>query len=173
MRSKVLVAYATKHGSTRGIAERIGRRLESHALEVDVLDVDGVADVAAYDAFVLGSAVYIGSWRKEAVRFARKHAAAMAARPSWLFSSGPLAEPGVEQPKQMAELSAALKPRDNKVFPGALDGSTLSLPERLVISAVQAQTEHQMAGDFRDWDEIDAWADGIAKALDREPVEVD
>ena len=170
MQVNVLVAYSSKHGSTREIALRIGDRLRADGLSPDVRDVAVVSDPAAYDAVVLGSAVYMGGWRKEAIEFARDHSASLAARPVWLFSSGPLGEPSLEEPRHVAELRAALNPREHTVFTGALDSSKLSLPERIVISAVARQTKHDLAGDFRDWNEIDAWADTIAEALVKTPV---
>jgi menaquinone-dependent protoporphyrinogen oxidase len=168
----VLVAYSSKHGPTREIAHRMGDRLRADGLTPDVHEIAEVSDLTAYDAVVIGSAVYMGSWRKEATEFARKHRAALAARPVWLFSSGPLGEPNLEEPQHVAELRAALNPRGHRVFTGALDASRLSLPERIVISAVAAQSKHHLAGDFRDWHEIDAWADGIAQALLKTAVEV-
>jgi menaquinone-dependent protoporphyrinogen oxidase len=172
MHNRVLVAYATKHGATRGIAQRIGRRLDALGMRVDVLNVDTVEDVTAYDAVVLGSAVYFGTWRHEATNFARKHRVQLAARPVWLFSSGPLAEPSLEEPKVVRELRRHLDVRDHRVFPGALDASRLSLSERIVISAIKTEVKHDLTGDYRDWDEIDAWADGITDALARPPMEV-
>jgi menaquinone-dependent protoporphyrinogen oxidase len=172
MKMNVLVAYSSKHGSTREIAQRIGDRLRADGLTPDVRDVATVTDPAWYDAVVLGSAVYMGSWRKEATGFARNHTAVLAARPVWLFSSGPLAEPSPDEPEHMVELRSAIKPREHRVFTGALDSSKLSLPERIVISAVKSRSKHEIAGDFRDWNEIDAWADSIAEALVNTPVAV-
>ena len=172
MQAKVLVVYSSKHGSTREIALCIGERLRAGGLNPDVRDVAAVPDPSAYDAVVLGSAVYMGGWRREATEFAHKHFAVLAARPVWLFSSGPLAEPSLEEPRHLAEVRAALNPREHRVFAGALDTSKLSLPERIVISAVSKQSKQDLGGDFRDWKEIDAWADGIATALVKTPVKV-
>ena len=66
MDKQVLVAYATKYGATAEIAEKIGEVLRQAGLPTDVLPVDRVGDLSAYKAVVLGSAVYIGQWRKEA-----------------------------------------------------------------------------------------------------------
>lgn len=173
MQFNVLVAYSSKHGSTREIAQRIGQRLRADGLSPDVRDIARVSDVSPYDVVVLGSAVYMGSWRREATEFARKHSTELAARPVWLFSSGPLGEPSLEEPRQLTELRAALNPREHRVFTGALDSSKLSLPERIVVSAIEAQVNHDLKGDFRDWKEIDAWADSIAQALAKTPVEAE
>ena len=86
----VLVAYASLHGSTRGIAELIARVLEERGLDVEVRGVETSPDPGTYDAVVLGSAVYRGSWMREALEFSRHHASLLADRPVWLFSSGPL-----------------------------------------------------------------------------------
>lgn len=115
----VLVAYATKHGSTREIAEAIATTLTDSGMSTEALVVDAVADVGPYDAVVLGSAVYMGRWLKEATEFARRHRAPLAARPLWLFSSGPLGTEVVdaeEQPKELAELSEMFEPRDHRLL---------------------------------------------------------
>ncbi|MCL5067248.1 MAG: flavodoxin domain-containing protein, partial [Thaumarchaeota archaeon] len=86
---KVLVAFASKHGSTKGIAEFIGQKLREKGIEVEVLPADKVRNLRPYDAFVIGSALYLGRWMKEAKQFASKNSAVLSTRPVWLFSSGP------------------------------------------------------------------------------------
>ncbi len=92
MDKQVLVAYASKYGATEEIAERIGEVLRQAGLRTDVLPTDRVSDLAHYQAIVLGSAVYIGKWRKEAVKFLKANEKMLAGRPVWLFSSGPTGE---------------------------------------------------------------------------------
>jgi menaquinone-dependent protoporphyrinogen oxidase len=162
----VLVAYATKHGSTREIAEAIATTLADRGIPTEALAVDAVADVVPYDALVLGSAVYMGRWLKEATEFARRHRELLTERPLWLFSSGPLGTDVVdaeEQPKELAELRQMLGPRDHRLFYGALTRDALGFGERMVVKAVKAPE-----GDFRDWDEIRAWAVPIAGELARD-----
>ena len=159
----VLVTYASKHGSTGGIAEAIATTLDDHGIGTEVLPVDAVGDVGSYDAVVLGSAIYVGRWLKQATEFARRHRALLAQRPLWLFSSGPLGTDVVddeEQPKELAELRETLAPRDHRLFYGALTKDALGFGERMIVKAVKAPE-----GDFRDWDEIRAWAATIADGL--------
>jgi len=87
---KVLVGYATRHGATAGIAERIGDRLRAAGLEADVAPVGTVRYPAPYDAFVIGAAAYMSHWLTEATTFVERHRELLASRPVWLFSSGPL-----------------------------------------------------------------------------------
>jgi menaquinone-dependent protoporphyrinogen oxidase len=184
--TKVLVVYASRHGGTRGIAERIGQVLRAEGLQADVAAADQVADVGNDDAFVVGSGVYMGSWLKEAVEFIRRHEATLAARPLWLFSSGPLlgssASKGAEDPltdslgpvdgpgsggrKKIEELSAATHPLDHRVFFGAFDPTDppRAMSERLV-RMMPAFKDVLPAGDFRNWDEIETWGREIAAAL--------
>ncbi|HSL10832.1 MAG TPA: flavodoxin domain-containing protein [Actinomycetota bacterium] len=159
----IVVAYASKHGSTEGIAVAIADRLQERGHRSIARPVEALDDLADADAVVLGSGVYAGSWLKDATAFVERHRDALARVPVWLFSSGPLGEQVVddeEQPRQLAELREALSPRDHKVFFGALDRSKLSFPERMIVKAVKAPD-----GDFRDWDAIAAWADSIADDL--------
>jgi menaquinone-dependent protoporphyrinogen oxidase len=137
----ILVAYASKHGATQGIAERIGATLQRLGHAVEVQPIDAVAQVEPYEAVVIGSAVYYGSWLKDATEFVSHYTATLAQRPVWLFSSGPLGaeiKDGQEQPKEIAGFLSTIHPRDHRTFFGALDHSTLSFPERIVVKAVRA-----------------------------------
>jgi len=159
----VLVAYASKHGSTRGIAERIAEKLRQLGIQAEARPLDEVSDPGNYEAFVIGSAIYYGSWMKEATEWVHRNQAVLAKLPVWLFSVGPLGtevEDAEQQPKEMAEFQQAIRPREQRVFFGALDHQRLSFAERMVVKAVRAPE-----GDFRDWEAIDAWAASIARNL--------
>ena len=88
--TKVLVVYGSRHGGTRGIAERIGEVLQTEGLVADVVSADRDPDLGGADGIVVGSGVYMGSWLKEPLAFLERNVTALAARPLWLFSSGPL-----------------------------------------------------------------------------------
>lgn len=173
----VLVAYASKYGATREIAERIAARLTTDGQPAEARAVKATADLAGYDAYVIGSAVYFGSWLKEATDFVRRNQALLASRPVWLFSSGPIgpATPDAAGqdpreaavPKEIAEFSAALSPRGHRVFFGKLDRSRLGFAHRLVV-AMPAFPGAE--GDFRDWQDIEAWAAAVARDLSRVPA---
>ena len=165
---KILVAYASRHGSTTGIARAIADKLRVAGNEVDLGTVAEVADVGSYDGYVIGSAVYYGSWMKEATAFVESNSAWLARRPVWLFSSGPVGPAAPVDPKELPALREAIAPLDHRVFYGALDRHHLSIGERIVVGAVRAPD-----GDYRDWREIDAWADEIALELAKtEPLPV-
>jgi len=167
----VAVVYASKYGSTEGIAEFIAERLRKQGLEAEALSVDSRPDPGQYDAVVLGSAVYLGRWMKEAAAFAEQNRAALASRPVWLFSSGPLAlkegatvdDPDVV-PTDIAALRDTIHPRDHRVFFGALDPAKLGWGIR-AMRTLPASRAVLPEGDFRNWEEIGVWADGIAAAL--------
>jgi menaquinone-dependent protoporphyrinogen oxidase len=168
MESRVLVAYATKHGATKGIAEKIGNVLREQGLAADVTPVDRVDDLAPYDAVVLGSAVYVGQWRKDAGEFLEANEEELSKRPVWLFSSGPTGEEdpveamdGWRFPEGLKPVADRIEPRDIAFFHGVLDMKRLNLAEKLVVKALKAPT-----GDFRDWDVITSWAEDIAAALE-------
>ena len=87
----VLVIHASRHGGTRGIAERIVEVLRTEGLQVDVAAADAVVDLRRdTDAFVIGSGVYMGRWLTEALDFIQRNQGTLSTRPVWLFSSGPL-----------------------------------------------------------------------------------
>jgi menaquinone-dependent protoporphyrinogen oxidase len=160
---RVIVACASKHGATEGIAEAIAERLHQLGHYAVALRVSDVGDLEGAQAVVLGSAIYAGSWMKEAIEFVDSHAGTLSDLPLWLFSSGPLGtevHDDEEQPRQLAELTARLRPRAHRTFFGALDHDKLGFGERMMVKAVKAPE-----GDFRDWTAISAWADEIARDL--------
>lgn len=179
---RVLVAYASRHGATQGIAERITSRLRARGLTVELRPVRIVEDVDTYDAFVIGSGAYMGRWLKEATSFVRQHAITLAAKPNWLFSSGPVGTERVDakgrdvveaaKPAEFAEFASTIRPCRMAVFYGAFDpdAPAASLAEWLgrPFMRLPAARAAMPKGDFRDWPAIDAWADSIAEELARE-----
>jgi menaquinone-dependent protoporphyrinogen oxidase len=173
---KVLVAYATRHGATTGIAERIAAALTAAGLSAEARPVEDVTDVGSFDAVVLGGAAYMFHWLRPAVVFSRRYRKELATRPVWLFSSGPLGTDLVDQdgkdildasrPKEFGELAKLLRPRGEQVFFGAYDPGAppVGLGERFV-QHMPAARAAMPAGDFRDWPAIDAWAAQIAAEL--------
>jgi Flavodoxin domain len=105
---RVLVTAASKYGATAEIAAV----LDKHGLEATVLPPEQVKGVDGYDAVVAGSAVYAGHWLKPTRELVERHAGALAGRPVWLFSSGPVGDPPKpeEDPVDVADLLAATGP---------------------------------------------------------------
>ncbi len=181
----VLVAYASRHGATQGIAERIAQTLEGGGLDVTLRSVKDADWVDHYDAFVIGSAAYLGGWLDPATGFVRRHRDALAAHPTWFFSSGPVGPDAVDAkgrdqleaatPKEFAEFARTIGPRDERVFFGAYDPDAppSGLAEGLMHRFMRVMPEARKAlpaGDYRDWPAIEAWAEGIAREL--QPVVV-
>lgn len=165
---KVLVVVASKHGSTREMADAIGAAVAACGGDVTVAPIDGDAPaVAGYDAVILGSAVYVGHWLDAAQRFVEEHREDLVARPVWLFSSGPVGSPLKPDDVHSVDVSAVMEAtgaREHRLFAGRLDKSRLGFGERAIMLAVRAAE-----GDYRDWDDIRAWATGIGETLGREP----
>ena len=171
---KALVAYASKHGTTNAIAKRIADGLSTAGQAAEAKPVQAAGALAGYDAYVVGSAAYVGSWLKDATEFVRDHQAVLATKPVWLFNSRPLGtEPADAQdrdkrvatePKEFAELNVTIRPRRTRVFFGALDPSKLGFRDR-AIRTLPAGRALLPEGDFRDWQDIDAWAASIGAAL--------
>jgi len=159
---RVLVASASKHGSTAEIARTIGASLTFRGIETDVRSVEAVASLEGYDGVVLGSAIYMGHWLEAARRFIDDYATELHERPVWLFSSGPLGDPAkpTEEPADVVALSEATHAREHRVFAGSLWKEDLGIAERAMVAAVRAPE-----GDFRPWPEIDEWAGTIASEL--------
>jgi menaquinone-dependent protoporphyrinogen oxidase len=163
---KVLVAGASKYGSTTGVAEAIGEELRAQALDVEVCAPDDVRSLDGFDAVVIGSGVYAGHWLEPAKQLIERHGTELAARPVWLFSVGPLGEPPKpdEEPVDAQPLIDATSAREHRIFTGRLDRARLNVFEKAIVIALRAPE-----GDFRDWDAIRAWSRGIAAALLGDP----
>jgi menaquinone-dependent protoporphyrinogen oxidase len=163
----VLVAYASRHGSTRGVAERIGAALAGQGFAVDVLPVEQAVDLQRYEAVVLGSPVYNQRWLPEAEAWLRAGRSVLAGRPVWLFSVGSFGDRrrifGAlvrREPSNVGELRDAVRSRGYRVFAGVVERHQWPLPARIFFHAFGGRF-----GDSRDWQAIDAWGQGIAEAL--------
>jgi menaquinone-dependent protoporphyrinogen oxidase len=159
----ILVTYASKHGTTQEIAERITFTLRRQGKTAEMQPIHSVESLAGYEAVVIGSAIYYGSWLKEAAEFVRHHLDALSKYPVWIFSVGPLGaevKDTEEQPKELAEFRSSLPLRGHQLFFGALNRNQLSFAERMVVKAVRAPE-----GDFRDWKAVEDWAATIAREL--------
>jgi menaquinone-dependent protoporphyrinogen oxidase len=164
--TSVLVAYASKHGSTEEIAHAVAEALRESGLNVACVEAGEVGNVEPYDAIVLGSAVYIKRWRGDAKHFLRKHAEDLSHKPFWVFSSGPVGEPEgdlnpswLEPPRIIAKVER-LGVRGHVVFGGRMPDKPRGPAERAMVE--NCPPEYR---DRRDWGEIRAWAAGIASEL--------
>ena len=167
--------YATRLGATRDIARRIGEVLRAAEHEVTVQSVDDPVDVALFDAAVVGSGVFAGHWHRPAIEFVRRHGRELAARPTWLFSSGPVGSIALDhapkEPADVNDLASLVHPRGHHVFFGALDRSMVDTSDLSRFEKIIAK-RFVPEGDWRDWAAIEEWAETIAAQLTRagEPV---
>ncbi|MCU1668424.1 MAG: hemG [Blastococcus sp.] len=170
---RVLVVVASRHGATAEIADALARSLaecpagRAAALSAVAVPAHQRPDPAPFDAVVVGSAVYAGRWLDPARQYAADHAGVLRTRPVWMFSSGPIGDPPFppDEPHDAAPLAAITGARAHRVFPGRLDKSRLSFGERAMVTAMRAPV-----GDFRNWDELAAWAAEIAATVTGVPV---
>jgi menaquinone-dependent protoporphyrinogen oxidase len=177
---KVLVAWANRHGATRGVAQHIAEALARNGLDVTLAHADAAERLGQYGAFVVGGATHMHHWLNEAASFVRHHQMLLSDRPVWLYS----VEPGRTDvggsrgrdareacaPREFREFAATIRPRDARVFfarcdpDSAVGGVAAGLLARIartdpVVVSVAAHDE------LSDWTAIDAWAVGIARAL--------
>ena len=148
----ILVAAASRHGATGEIAARIGAELVAHGLDVEVKRLEEVGELGRYDAFVIGSGIYLGNWLKEARRFIDARAPELAQRPTWLFASGsivgdpPVADdPNALRAGLVERLVETTNAREHKLFSGKLDLSKLGLLEKAAVRGAHA-SEGGLAG---------------------------
>jgi menaquinone-dependent protoporphyrinogen oxidase len=165
---RVLITAASRHGATHEIADAIASGLARRGFDADARPAEELATLDGYDAFVIGSAVYVGRWLDAARELAEEHRQTLIRSPVWLFSSGPLGPPDALKPEgdpvDVAGLMETVNGVDHRVFAGRLDKKLLGFGEKAVVIAVRAPE-----GDFRDWDAIDAFAGEIATRLTSAP----
>jgi len=163
--ARVLVAYATKYGSTKEVAQAVGDALGARGLEVDVRPARDVKTLEGYSAVVLGVALYFFRWHSDGRKFLARYRKALSALPFAVFGLGPI-EDKAEQfdgarthlDKGMAKAPSVV-PKAMAVFGGAVDPANLRFPDN------NPAFKAMPASDLRDWDAIRAWAGGLPEAL--------
>jgi menaquinone-dependent protoporphyrinogen oxidase len=162
---RVLVAYATRAGSTAEVAQAVAQRLCAAGFDAEVRPVEDVKSLDGFDAVVLGSAIRYSAWLPEVLKFAASQRIALNALPLAIFTLHMQAlddNPAARETraKYTQPLRALLTPRDEAFFAGKVDPATLSFFERLAVRMVKSPV-----GDKRDWGRIRDWADGLAQRL--------
>lgn len=158
---KVLVAVGSKYGSTRPLAKAIADGIGSLGYDVDVESACDVLSVEAYDAVVVGSAIYGGLWRRDATALLRENSEILKKRDVWLFSAGvrELKQPGYAT-WEASQLSELVRAHEHKTFAGAVDYDKLNVGERAVI-----RTINPPLGDHRDFSLARSWGNTIGIQL--------
>jgi menaquinone-dependent protoporphyrinogen oxidase len=159
---RVLVAAASRHGSTIEIGEVIASTLRSRGFDVDMRRVEEATSLDGYEAVILGSGVYAGHWLRPAREFVDAHEMELSRLPVWLFSSGPIGDPPTprENPAEVATVARRIDARGHRLFAGKIEGDELGIAEKALVALVRAPQ-----GDFRPWSEISVWAESIAAEL--------
>jgi len=171
MSDSILVAYATRYGSTQEVAEAVAATLRESGLEVDLQPMRQVRALAGYRAVVIGAPLYIGSLLKDARRFLSQHREALSERPVAVFALGPTHADEQERQGARAQLDKELAkfpgftPVAVEVFGGKYDPATLRFPDSLAARLPASPLYNQPASDARDWAAIRAWASDLAAKL--------
>ncbi len=168
---RVLIAWASRMGATREIGEAIARRLSAEGFAVTAGPCAEAPAPTGFAAVVIGSAIYLRRWEKSARTYLAAHVTELPPRTTWLFHSGPCGE-GAEAeqlsaPGGVRRLLAAHGLRQPITFGGRLDQQHATGPISSWMGAAGP-----LAGDFRDWRRIDAWAAQIAEQLHGTPADL-
>lgn len=158
---RILVSVASRHGATQEIGTVVAEVLAEAGHEVDEIEPDDVGTLAPYAAVVLGSAVYNGRLAASLRELVDRQEGALSARPVWLFWSGPVGEEATPQePDDVRDAARRTGVAAPRCFPGRLRPSELGIDERAVVARIDPEP-----GDFRDLDDVRAWAGSIAEEL--------
>ena len=168
MKKRVLISYASRCGSTGGVAEAMGQALCGMGASADIRLVKNVNDLSPYDAVIVGSAVRRGKWLPEAVGFVKHNQDILGRLPIAYFVVCLTMKDNTAENRStvMAYLDPVRKeaPKIQPVavglFPGALDFGKLSFVEKTVLKAKGASE-----GDYRDWPSVKAWASTVGPML--------
>jgi menaquinone-dependent protoporphyrinogen oxidase len=165
MNGKMLVAYATRTGTTEEVAQAIGEVLAENGAAVEVRNVKQVDDPRRYSALVLGSAIRAGNLMPEAIEFVEENQGTLGHMPLATFVVCATLQEDTEENRQVVSayldpLRELVEPVEEGLFAGAIDRDKLSLPLRVILKAMKAED-----GDWRDWDAIRAWAADVYSAL--------
>jgi len=168
MAERALLVYTSRSGSTAEIAEKIAEVLRGMNIPTDCVPVDQKKELDGYSAVILGSAVYYGRWRKDAVKFLKVQEDVLKDKKVWFFSSGPAGEgdpvellDGWTFPPLQQEIADRIQPKGTAVFHGVMQEDNLNFLERWLLNKMKAPM-----GDFRDWEMITSWAESIAADLE-------
>jgi len=171
MSNKILVTYASRAGSTAGVAEAIGKTLAESGAQVDVIPMNDVKDLSPYRAVVAGSAIRKSKWLPEAVQFIHTHRSALAQKPFAMFTVCiTLAMSNTEQYRSAVRgwvepVRAQVKPLSEGFFAGMLDFSKLPLNWDTLLLRATVLFGIFPRGDHRDWNAIRAWAENLKPIL--------
>ncbi len=167
MKKKILITYASKHGGTREIAERISEQFPAGQFDITLQPVESGTSPGDFDAVILGVALYMGQWRRRAVKYLKSHIQVLADKDTWIFLSGPTGEgdpdtmlEGRKVPGKLNPLVEKIRPREVKTFHGALFPERMGGMEKWIIKKVNAPV-----GDFRIWKDIETWGKNVATTL--------
>lgn len=157
----ILVVWASRHGATKEVAQTIGEELSAAGHKVDIAEASQAPSPASYGAVVLGSAVYMAQWEDSMRRYINTYRKELLDAQVWAFSVGLSGVPagGVQDPVRVGPVLLKVQANDHHTFAGRLQPRELSLRERSI-----ARLGGAVEGDFRDWDEIRAWARKVAQA---------
>jgi len=171
MSEAILVAYATRGGSTREVADAVAATLRTQGFRVEVRPVEAVDSILPYSAVVVGAPIYYNHWDKEMMRFLGQHTVALITRPVAIFALGPLQDELEEMRAARTVIDKALvqfpwlTPIAGEVFVGKYDPSTLNPFERLLVKLPGSPLRKIPGSDQRDWEAIEAWAEHLATKL--------
>jgi menaquinone-dependent protoporphyrinogen oxidase len=161
---RLLVAYASKHGSTAEIAEAIGEALRARGDEVEVRPAAEVRELSGVEGVVIGSALYMGRWMREGVEFLKRHERTLRDVPTWLFSSGPTGgTPDADAKVREMGPVATGRPVGNvaRLADRIYALGHVTFPGRVVPEMGGMFARWVPRGDWRDFGAIRTWAGGL------------
>jgi menaquinone-dependent protoporphyrinogen oxidase len=167
---KVLVAYATWAGSTAEVAKRVSEILNRNGFAAEAMPAGKVRDTSSYDAVILGTAVHAGKLKPDALKFVDRNKTDLNSKPFAAFVVCLAAKGSDEKSRAtvaayLEPVRAQVKPLSEGMFAGAYDPQKIDFVSRQIMKMIKA-----LPGDFRAWDDIEAWAASLAPLFRARPA---
>ncbi len=171
MSERVLIAFATRYGSTKEVAEKIGQLLIQNGFDVDILPCKKVEKIESYQFIVIGAPFYIGRMLKEANNFLLKNQDILSRKPAVFFALGPIGGTEKELTETQNQLENELqqfpwfRPISTAMFGGKYEPDKLNFLDKLLTKPPASPLQNLAANDARNWDDINNWAEKLSSTL--------
>ena len=178
---KVLIAYSTWAGATHEIAEKISKVFQSNSFDIDVAAANECKNIDNYDVILLGTSIHAGQTGKSFRYFIKQNIDILINKPTAIFivCANMMFDSEENKDETLAWLEKVLGKYEifNPISIGLFGGATLTngedfnklniLIRKMITAMNKNMTTKHGKSDFRNWELINTWAEGVIKQLEK------